>query len=117
PEQAECKPLPPDSPYWDHPAMHGGTRGLHFRWWHFNQKPYPDCTCFPLGWMEACHHLEAHHGLPEAPHGHKRHYTTNERVSRVFAKPLERLFLPRANIGGALDALNIYEICSLILSS
>jgi RHS repeat-associated protein len=49
-EQGKCKPCPPDSPYWDQqgkPGAHGSPTGLHYHWWHWNQKPYPDCTCVP----------------------------------------------------------------------
>jgi RHS repeat-associated protein len=47
-EPGKCKPCPPDSPYWDQPGnAHGGTTGVHYHWYHWNQKPYPDCTCYP----------------------------------------------------------------------
>lgn len=47
-EPGKCNPCPPDSPYWDQPGnAHGGTTGVHFHWYHWNQKPYPDCTCYP----------------------------------------------------------------------
>ena len=47
-DPGKCKPCPPDSPYWDQPGnVHGGTTGVHYHWWHWNQKPYPDCTCYP----------------------------------------------------------------------
>jgi len=46
-EPGKCQPCPPDSPYWDQPGnVHGGTTGVHYHWWHWNQKPYPDCTCY-----------------------------------------------------------------------
>ena len=47
-EPGKCNPCPPDSAYWDQPGnAHGGTTGVHFHWYHWNQRPYPDCTCFP----------------------------------------------------------------------
>jgi RHS repeat-associated protein len=47
-EPGKCKPCPPPSPYWDQPGnYHGGTTGVHFHWYTWNQKPYPDCTCYP----------------------------------------------------------------------
>jgi len=47
-EPGKCKPCPPDSPYWDQPGnAHGGTTGVHYHWYVWNQKPYPDCTCYP----------------------------------------------------------------------
>ncbi|MGB7133549.1 MAG: RHS repeat-associated core domain-containing protein [Candidatus Sulfotelmatobacter sp.] len=47
-EPGQCKPCPPDTPYWDQPGnAHGGTTGVHYHWYHWNQKPYPDCTCYP----------------------------------------------------------------------
>lgn len=47
-EPGKCNPCPPDSPYWDQPGnAHGGTAGVHYHWYHWNQKPYPDCTCYP----------------------------------------------------------------------
>ena len=47
-EPGKCKPCPPDSPYWEQEGnAHGSTTGVHFHWWHWNQKPYPDCTCYP----------------------------------------------------------------------
>jgi RHS repeat-associated protein len=47
-EPGKCNPCPPDSPYWDQPGdAHGSTGGVHYHWWHWNQKPYPDCTCYP----------------------------------------------------------------------
>src|SRR5207249_1959558 len=48
PGQPRCKPCPPPSPYWDQPGnAHGATGGVHFHWYVWNQKPYPDCTCYP----------------------------------------------------------------------
>jgi RHS repeat-associated protein len=47
-EPGKCKPCPPSSPYWDQPGnAHGGTTGVHYHWYVWNQKPYPDCTCYP----------------------------------------------------------------------
>jgi RHS repeat-associated protein len=47
-EPGKCNPCPPDSQYWEQSGnAHGGTTGVHFHWYHWNQKPYPDCTCYP----------------------------------------------------------------------
>ena len=47
-EPGKCNPCPPDTPYWKQPGnKHGGTLGWHTHWWHYNQIPYPDCTCIP----------------------------------------------------------------------
>jgi RHS repeat-associated protein len=47
-QPGKCNPCPPDSPYWDQPGNeHGATTGVHYHWYHWNQKPYPDCTCYP----------------------------------------------------------------------
>jgi RHS repeat-associated protein len=47
-DPGKCNPCPPDSPYWEQPGnAHGATGGVHYHWYHWNQKPYPDCTCYP----------------------------------------------------------------------
>ena len=47
-QPGQCKPCPPDSPYWEQPGnAHGSTSGVHYHWYTWNQKPYPDCTCYP----------------------------------------------------------------------
>ena len=43
-----CKPCPPDTPAWSQPGnQHGGTTGVHYHWYHWNQNP-ETCECFPV---------------------------------------------------------------------
>ncbi len=68
-EPDKCEPCPPDSPYWVQvgpPGTHGCPSGIHYHWWHFNQKPYPDCSCYPSR-MDGC--LPPVGSLPWTPGG------------------------------------------------
>jgi RHS repeat-associated protein len=55
-EPNKCVPCPAPSPFWEQqgaPGAHGCASGIHFHWYVYNQKPYPDCTCMPAR-MDGC---------------------------------------------------------------